>query len=84
MRDITVADLRDMVADTIADSIEIHRGSREVIEGDEYERPTGPPTDGEISDFIASNALLDEETVEQLLDEGFLGFAAKRASASEQ
>jgi hypothetical protein len=84
MNHITAADLRDMIAEAITESIEIHRGSREVIEGEEYERPSGSPTDDEIDDFIASNALLDEETIEQIIDPGFLGFFAKRAQASNE
>ena len=84
MHNITAADLRDMIAEAIAESIEFHRGSRETIEGEDYERPSGLPTDEEIDDFIASNALLDEGTVEQLIDPGLLGFPAKRAQASDE
>ena len=66
----------------MARSIEMHRASREAMEGTSYQKPTGEPTDEEIDDFIASNALLDLETQEQLLDPGFLGFDAKTARAT--
>ena len=64
--------------------MELHRGSRASNEGKLYDRPTGPPTEEEIDDFVMSNALLDEETQEQLVDPGLLGFGAKTARASEK
>jgi restriction system protein len=83
MRDVTAQDLRDMVEEAISGSIELHRGSRASNEGNGYDRPQGRPTDEEIEDFVMSNSLLDEETKEQLVHPGLLGFSAKTARASE-
>jgi Restriction endonuclease len=79
---VTALQLRNIVEQAIADSIQIHRGSRASNEGETYARPEGPPTDEEIDDFIVSNGLLDEETQEQLTDPGLLGFSARTAYAS--
>lgn len=83
MRDITAQDLRNIIEEAIADSIEVHRESRASMEGTSYERPRGSPADEEIDDFIASNALIEDETREQLIDPGFLGFQAKTARATD-
>ncbi|MGA2484176.1 MAG: restriction endonuclease [Candidatus Acidiferrales bacterium] len=83
VRKVTAQDLRNIIETAITDSIEMHRGSRAALEGASYDRPTGPPTDDEIDEFITSNVLLDEETQEQLIDPGFLGFDSKTARASD-
>lgn len=83
MRVVTAQELRNMIEEAISSSIELHRGSRASNEGRSYNRPEGRPTDEEIDDFLMSNPLLDEETQEQLLHEGLLGFNAKTAKASE-
>jgi restriction system protein len=83
VKSITAGSLRDIVQTTISKSIETHRASRTQSERESYVAPTGPPTEEEIDDFIASNSLLDEETHEQLLDPGLLGFDAKTATASK-
>lgn len=75
---ITAAQLRQVVAERISASIDLHRASREFNEAG-YAPPVGPPTDNEIDDFLFSNALLDGETIEQLVDPGLLGFSEKRA-----
>jgi restriction endonuclease Mrr len=80
--EVTAQDLRDIVEEAISHSIEMHRASRTVMEGGSYQKPSGPPTDEEIDDFVASNTLLDSETQEQLIDPGFLGFQAKTAQAT--
>jgi restriction system protein len=83
MREITVQDLRDMVEEALSKTIAIHRDSR-ISQDENYTPPTGLPTDEEIDDFIFHNPLLDEETVEQLIDPGLLGFQARDARASEE
>jgi restriction system protein len=83
MQVVTAQELRNIIEDAISGSIELHRGSRVSNEGNSYDRPEGRPTDEEIDDFLMSNPLLDEETQEQLLHEGLLGFNAKTARASE-
>jgi hypothetical protein len=85
MRDVTAQDLRNIVGELISPSIETHRRSAfHLFENSEaWPPPSGPPTDEEIDRFVAGNPLLDSETQEQLLDPGLLGFAWKRASASE-
>lgn len=72
-----------MVEEAMSGTIEIHRASRAAQE-ENYVPPTGAPTDEEIDDFIFHNPLLDEETVEQLIDPGLLGFHAKGARATEE
>lgn len=84
MKELTAADLRDMVADAIAPTIELHRGSRAESGEANYGLPKNSPTDEEIDDFLFHNALLDEETVEQLVDAGLLGFSAKTAQATPE
>ncbi len=80
--EVTAQELRDIVMEEIAHTIQMHRASREVMERVSYDKPTGEPTEDEIDDFIVSNPLLDQETQEQLVDEGFLGFQAKTARAT--
>jgi len=83
MIEITAQDLRDKIESIINDTIEMHRGSRAGI-SDKYIPPEGPPTEDEIDDFIASNALYDKDTVMNLLDPGLLGFPSKNAKADEK
>ena len=83
MKEISAAELRDMIADVITSSIDTHRASREVSD-ERYTRPSGPATDEEVDDFLYHNPLLDEETREQLVDPGLLGFFAKRAHATPE
>ncbi len=83
MREVTALELRNIVEKAISTSIELHRGSRASTQDKSYNRPSGAATDEEIDDFIASNSLLDEETQEQLMDPGLLGFSARTARASE-
>jgi len=83
MREVTAQDMRNIIEEAIDRSMELHRGSRASNEGNSYDRPNGRPTDEEIDDFVMSNALLDEETKEQLVHPGLLGFGAKTARASE-
>lgn len=75
------ARLREMIAKRIWRYIDMHRESRRYLD-EQYDAPTGPPTDDEINDFLASNPMFDSDTVEQLSDEGFLGFEANKVSAS--
>ena len=84
MPEVTAQDLRNVIAHAIAPTIDIHRESRAAMEGSGYERPLGPPTYDEINDFLFSNSLLDEETVEHLWDPGLLGHAAKTALATQE
>lgn len=71
---VTAQMLRDVVASIISPSIDIHRAARDA-QGHSKEYANGPePCDDEVSDFIASNGLLDEELRMQLIDEGLLGF----------
>src|SRR6266404_6070120 len=83
MREVTALELRNIVEKAISTSIELHRSSRASTQDKSYNRPSGAATDEEIDDFIASNSLLDEETQEQLMDPGLLGFSARTARASE-
>lgn len=80
---LTTQDLRNLIGDTISETIEIHRGSRSVSEGSAYERPNGPPTDEEIDDFVAHNPLFGDELQEQLVVPGLLGFSNTTAQASK-
>ena len=72
--------LRTIIEDELAPTIELHRSSREQ-QDKSYDRPSGSTTDDEIDDFILSNPLFDEETVEQLIDPGFLGFGFANKNA---
>jgi restriction system protein len=83
MKLLTAQDLRNVIEEAISASIEMHRGSRMSNERGSYNPPAGRPTDEEIDDFIASNALLDEETQEQLIDPGLLRYSSKTARVSE-
>lgn len=85
MRELTADDLRTVVARTIEPSISIHRTAREERSDDNlsFKGRWEPPTDEEVDDFILSNPNLDQDLREQLTDPGLLGFAAKRARASD-
>lgn len=83
MPHITAQSLRDILADGIAPSIDVHRASKAEHSESAYEPPQGPPTDEEIDDFLFHNPLFDEETLELLTHPGLLGFPAKTANASE-
>lgn len=78
----TAADLRELVREAIASSIELHRASRSISE-DDYITPDGAPTDKEVEDFITTNPLLDAETVAHILDPGLLGFEFSIARLSQ-
>ncbi len=80
MKEVTTIYLRDMVAEAIIPNIETHRSSRLSSDKEYYAPPTGLPTDEEIDDFLFHNALLDEETVEQLTDPGLYGFFTANAT----
>ncbi len=54
----TAGELRDKVRELIAPAMEMHRSSRAVMEGREYERPVGPSTDDEVSYYLVSNSML--------------------------
>lgn len=84
MHEVTAETLREIVAETISPTIEIHRASRTELDKSNYTPPVGPPTDDEIDDFLCHNPLLDEETLIQLIDPGLLGFAAKHAKATDE
>lgn len=76
---LSADDLRQIVGELIAATIDLHRSSR--VQADEaYERPVGAPTEEEISDFIGCNPLYDVETIENLLDPGLLGFGFRNAN----
>ncbi len=83
MLNLTTQDLRNLIGNTISETIEIHRGSRSVSEGPAYERPNGPPTDEEIDDFVAHNPLFGDELQERLVVPGLLGFSNTTAQASK-
>ncbi len=76
---ITASELRDIVSEEIAKTIDGHRASRDFSESD-YLNPDGDPTDQEITDFIRTNQLLDIETIEFLTEPDFLGFEARTDS----
>lgn len=81
---ITVADLREMIAQGISETIEMHRLSRLDAGDTSAIRTTGDPTDDEIDDFVASNPLFDSVVWEHLLDPGPLGFQAKTVRVTSQ
>lgn len=84
MPQVTAQDLREIVRELINPTIDIHRASAgRQFENSGYWPPQGPADDDEVDRFIAGNALFDAETQEQLLDPGLLGFAAKRAHATD-
>lgn len=78
----TAYELRETIRDLVAESISLHRSSRELADEQAYQAPHGLPTDSEINAFLFSNVLLDDETVEQLCDPGLLGFHAKTAEVT--
>ncbi|MDM8158995.1 restriction endonuclease [Labilibaculum sp. K2S] len=78
MNEITVDELRDIIAKIISRTIDFHRESKSLI-NESYVKITGNPTEDEIDDFIVSNVLYDPELMEQLLDPGLLGFQFKKA-----
>lgn len=82
MSDIIVTDvqLRGIVAEIIASTIEIHRASRSVID-ESYSAPSGPPTEDEVDDFLFHNPLIDRETRDQLV---YPSFIPKDAQASTE
>lgn len=81
--EITADQLRGMVANSIASTIDFHRASRAGNDSD-YELPSGLPTDDEIDDFIWHNPLLDMDTIEHLVDPALLGPSSKNARADEE
>lgn len=83
MREVTVAELRDIVADLIASTIETHRIARRARVPSEAHH-SGLPDDDEITDFIFSNPYFDEDTIDHLVDPGLLGFHWNKAQASEE
>lgn len=76
---ITARDLRDEVREEIASSIEMHRASRSSSDP-AYEPPSGPPTEDEIDDFVTTNQLFDDDTVEFLTAPALIGFEARTDS----
>lgn len=80
---LSADDLREIVGEVIAPTIDAHRSSRAGLD-EAYEKPSGAPTEEEISDFIACNPLYDVETVEHLLDPGLLGFGFRNAKVTPQ
>ena len=85
MQKITIADLRDLIDKKITYSIGVHRGSKLWDSEEEYYCSIeDSPTDDEIDEFIFSNALFEGETVELLVDEGFLGFSARIIDVSDK
>jgi hypothetical protein len=79
----TAMDLRQIVAEVIAPTIQVHRDARAKTEFG-YSPPNGEPTDEEVDDFLCHNQRLEEETVSQLTDPGLLGFFAKTARANQE
>lgn len=72
--------LRDIVQKEISSTIEGHRASREIVEPNYYQSPSGEPTDQEVTDFIRTNQLLDFDTIEFLTQPSLLGFEARLVS----
>ena len=71
---VNAGELREIVRKILAETIELHRSSRTVTDGNSgYKPPVGEPTDEEIDDFLFSNPLLDSESVQQLTDWGIAG-----------
>src|SRR5437763_1789560 len=81
MINTTARRLREIAEAAISINIYLRRYSRE-LNDIEYEFVAGPPSEDEVNDFLASNPNLAAETIEQLLDPGFLGFDAKRVKIS--
>src|SRR4051812_43010789 len=80
---LSADDLRQIVGEVITSTIDTHRSSRAYAD-ETYERPSGAPTEEEISDFIGCNPLYDIETIENLLDPGLLGFGFRSAKVTPQ
>jgi len=76
---VTAAELRDIVREQIANTIDGHRASRSFVDS-EYRKPDGDPTEQEVTDFIRTNQLLDIGTIEFLTEPDFLGFEARTDS----
>ncbi len=84
MPTVSAQQLRDIVAELIASTIEMHRVSRASTDQAYLPPSESDPTDDEIDDFLQSNPLLDGETVSQLTDPGLLGFFSKTAHATDE
>jgi restriction system protein len=78
---LSADDLRGIVGELIASTIDTHRSSRAGLD-DNYKQPSGIPTEEEISDFISCNPLYDPDTVENLLYLGLLGFGFRNAEVT--
>ena len=81
---VTAAILRDLVSESLGETINAHRASRQPNRRGEDPDVGDEPTQQEIDDFLFSNPLLDSETVQHLTDEGLLGFAANSATTSDE
>ncbi|MBM3526966.1 MAG: restriction endonuclease [Alphaproteobacteria bacterium] len=79
---ISKLELRAIIEQELASTIEWHRSSRQV-QDESYVRPTGQPTDDELDDFILTNPLFDEEIATQLIDPGLLGFGYPSAQVED-
>lgn len=84
MDDISAQDLRDIVADAISPTIEIHRAAKSFSEREHYIIPVGSPTEEEIDNFLCSNIFLSWDVIEQLIQPGLLGFRTKSIQASHR
>jgi hypothetical protein len=74
-----VAQLRNLVRERLAPTIEIHRLARREKEPD-YMPPSDDPTDEEVDDFLVSNPRFHSkiyDLVEHFVDEGLLGYQFK-------
>jgi restriction system protein len=80
---ISIDELRDIIAIQIAKSIVFHRHSRKSID-DDYSIPESGPTESEIDDFISSNALYDLNFKKELINPGIFGFQLKYLETNEQ
>jgi Restriction endonuclease len=80
---LSADDLRQIVGELIASTIDTHRSSRAELDVN-YKQPSGPSTEQEINDFIGCSPLYDVETIENLLDPGLLGFGFRSAKVTPQ
>jgi len=82
---VSAGELRVIIRNILAETIQLRRASETAIYGIAGSEPSvGEPTDEEIDDFLFCNPLLDSETVNQLTDEGLLGFFGTTARTNKQ
>ncbi|WP_234571310.1 restriction endonuclease [Rhodohalobacter sp. 614A] len=82
---ISASYLREIIEELIAPSISLRRSSiDEKFLPPDMNDINEPPSEEEVTDFVLSNQLYDQELVEQLSNPGLLGFHSKFGEATDE